>query len=178
MTTANERKTNMSERDSETYLLAATIDPVEVGQPLLDVPHMTILQWFHATNHPDFFDARLEAILTAPNALGKWVGKSHLRFGKRFDIPVREMAPVGKDKEAFIGSGINFATRALMRSMGGQFVEEQFNTNFAPHITDQPSRKIDDREVVTFSTATLFKRTAEGDIAHAVYSLTNTEESA
>jgi len=168
----------MSQRDGETYLLAATIDPIEVRQPLFDVPHLTLLQWHEAVQHPDFFDARLASILSAPNALGKWVGKSHLRLGKRFEIPVREIAPVGKEAEAFPGGGINFATRALMRSMGGEFLDERFNKTFTPHITDQPSRKIAHGEVVTFSTAALFTRTPEGDIATRVYPLTNTEEKA
>ena len=168
----------MLQRDGETYLLAATIDAVKVGQPLFDLPHLTLLQWHEATRHPDFFDARLESILSAPNALGKWVGKSHLRLGKRFEIPVREMQPAGKEKEIFPGGGINFATRALMRSMGGEFIDERFNSAFTPHITDQPSRKIAHGEVVTFSTAALFTRTPEGDIATRVYPLNNTEEGA
>lgn len=165
----------MSARDSETFLLAATIDHVEVGQSLSTAPHMTVLQWFHETQYPDFFDRRLDGIFGTPNALGKWVGKSHLRFGKRFEIPVREMVKL--EAGTTPQNHLHLTTKALMLSLGGEFYDAWHKDKYAPHITDSPIRKIQDGEVVTFSTATLFRRTPEGDIADTVYPLVNTEQS-
>lgn len=138
--------------EGEKFLIAATLDSVEVGQEMRHFPpHMTIVPWFSlAENRWRLLESAVHSsVVLPPDVFQHAEGGRHPRYGQDHDIPVRELKGVEL--------GPSFALRALIQSIGS-FKDGQFVDNFSPHVSDTPERKIRRGESIRFASVGVFSR--------------------
>jgi hypothetical protein len=144
----------MTNPNQEKFILAATPDFVEVGQDFAGVPHMTIVRWFTRTAQwADFIDHVQDRFSQNPTVFEGVIGAKHAMYGPNADIPVRELDGVSVWPYVSMLQAI--------KSRGGLFFGEDYADEFSPHITDTPSRQIQEGELVRFSSIAIVRRNPE-----------------
>lgn len=143
----------MPGREQEKFLIAATLDPVERGQDFTDVPHMTVLRWFTKPAQWPEFRGNIATLFDRPNVFGRPVGGDHALYGPDKDIAVRELIDVSP--WPYIGM------IASVRKRGGLFIDEDYAEEYLPHVTDTPSRQVEEGELVHFSSIAIVRRDAQ-----------------
>lgn len=131
----------MAERGERMFKLAATLERVEKGQNLSEIPHMTILRWLHEGMPIGEFESRLEVLFGVPNPFLHPDTPGGTRVARKGDDGTIATELTGVSKWPYLGVG------TLVRSLEGKLVNEEF----IPVISGIDSAALGEGSRVTFA---------------------------
>lgn len=122
----------MAERSERTFKIAATLESIEKGQDLSEVPHMTILRWLHEGMPWGEFETRLHVLFGRPNPFTHPDTPAGARVARQpLDANTSTTELSGVSKWPYLGVG------SLVRTLEGKLLNE----DFAPRISGvEPAR--------------------------------------
>lgn len=111
----------MAERGERMFKLAATLETVEKGQNLSEIPHTTILRWLHEGMPMGEFESRLEVLFGAPNPFMHPDSPGGVRVARKYEGSAADTTELtGMSRWPYLGVG------TLVRSLEGRLVNEEF----------------------------------------------------
>jgi hypothetical protein len=156
----------MAERELQTFKLSATIEAVERGRDLAEVPHMIVLRWLHEQMPWGEFETRLKALFSQPDPfthpdtpLGPVVGQRMPR--RNGEAPIRTLRDVSRWPSMGVG--------ALVRSLDGALLNDDFN----PTISELPPLRLRAGNRIKFASVAVSEYRQDGGpeevlLSHAV----------
>jgi len=154
----------VSHIDGERFLIAATLDPVETDQEFKRIPpHMTIVRWFRMQQEQLFrVTGAMDRIFTDKDVYQNLVGGKARRYGEDRQFPVREI--IGAE------TGPSSGLRALVKSLGSFREDDPYTDVFAPHVTNDPERRVLKNEQLSLPTVALISANPDEPLQRVVES--------